>query len=383
MRSPLATLILVAAASSVSAQSAPTVTLSQRDARFAEPFSSLAGIRELADGRLVVSDRLEQSLSVIDFRTGTMTRVGRQGQGPGEYTMPGPLFAFPGDSTMLLDLGTMRGIVVTPEGEMGETIDLQSPEGLPIIPRGVDGRGRLYAQPPLMLRGNTATTGADSTPLVRLTPATRTIDTVAWLASAGMAGGGAMAFRSAGGSGGGPGNVAMRARPYSPEDGWAVTPDGRIAVARATGYHVDWLAPGGRRTAGPALPHEPVKIGKAEKEEWADQRAKRGVMIMRTPQGSQSMRIPKPKIDEQDWPDVKPPFEAQGVLATPEGEVWIHVSQPAGAKAMIYDVVDASGRLVKHVRLPDGRRLVGFGKGTLYAVQTDTDDLEWLERYRR
>jgi hypothetical protein len=126
-----------------------------------------------------------------------------------------------------------------------------------------------------------------------------------------------------------------------------------------------------------------VKIGKAEKEQWADQRTRGGVMIMRTPQGSQSMRIPRPNVDEQDWPDAKPPFEAQGVLATPEGEIWIRVSQPAGAKAAVYDVVDATGRLVKHVKLPDGRRLVGFGKGTLYAVQTDADDLEWLERYRR
>jgi hypothetical protein len=235
----------------------------------------------------------------------------------------------------------------------------------------------------LMLRGNTATTGSDSTPLLRLTPATRTTDTVAWLATAGTGGGGVFAVRGAGaGSGGARGNITLRARPYAREDGWAVTSDGRIAVARAADYHVDWLAPGGRRTAGPALPYEPVKIGKAEKEEWADQRAKGGVMIMRTPQGSQSMRAPRPSIDEQDWPDTKAPFEAQGVLATPEGEVWIRSSQPAGAKAVTYDVVDAAGRLVKRVKLPDGRRLMGFGKGTLYAVQIDADDLEWLERYR-
>jgi hypothetical protein len=386
MRPFLTSLILAAVTATVSAQSVPTVSLGKRDARFAEPFSSLVGIRELADGRLVVSDRLEQAVSVIDFRSGSVTPVGHQGQGPGEYTMPGALFAFPGDSTMLLDVGNMRGILITPDGTMGETINLQSPEGLPIIPRGVDGRGRLYAQPPLMLQGNTTTSGADSTPLVRVTPGPKTIDTVAWLATAGISGGGVFAFRTGAGGGaggGGPRNVALRARPYSPEDGWAVTPDGRIAVARATGYHVDWLAPGGRRTAGPSLPYEAVKIGKAEKEQWADQRAKGGMMMMRTPQGSQTMRMPRPNIDEQDWPETKPPFEAQGVFATPEGEIWIRVSQPAAAKAAVFDVVDGAGRLVKRVRLPDGRRLVGFGKGTLYAVQTDADDLEWLERYRR
>jgi hypothetical protein len=382
MRSILTSLILAAVTSTVSAQSAPTVALPKPDARFAEPFSTLAGIRELSNGRVVVSDRLEQSVSVIDFRSGTVTPVGHQGQGPGEYTMPGPLFALPGDSTMLLDFGNMRGLIVTPDGRVGETIDFRSPEGLPILPRGVDGRGRLYAQPPLMLVGNPSSSGADSTPLVRITPATKTIDTVAWLATTGIAVGGAFAFRSGGGSGA-PRSVATSSRPYAPADGWAVTPDGRIAVARAASYHVEWLAPGGARTAGPALPYEPVKIGKAEKEEWADQRAKGGVMIMRTPQGSQTMRVPRPNIDDQDWPETKPPFDAQGVLATPEGEIWIRVSQSAAAKAAVYDVVDAAGRLVKRVRLPDGRRLVGFGKGTLYAVQIDADDLEWVERYRR
>jgi hypothetical protein len=381
MRS-LLTALLLAAASTALAQSVPTITLSKSDARFAEPFSSLAGMRELADGRLVVSDRLEQSVSVIDFRSGTVTPIGHQGQGPGEYTMPGPLFAFPGDSTMLLDLGNMRGIIVTADGRLGGTVDLQTPEGLPIIPRGVDGQGRLYAQPPLMLRGNATATASDSTPLLRLTPATKMIDTVAWLATTGIASGGAVGFRAAG-SGGAPRALALRARPYAPEDGWAVAADGRIALARATGYHVEWLAPSGRRTAGPALPYEPVRIGKAEKEQWAEQRAKGSVMIMRTPQGSQTMRAPKPNVDEQDWPDTKPPFESQGVLATPEGDLWIRVSQPASARAAVFDVVDAAGRLVRRVKLPDGRRLVGFGKGTLYAVQTDADDLEWLERYRR
>ena len=48
-----------------------------------------------------------------------------------------------------------------------------------------------------------------------------------------------------------------------------------------------------------------------------------------------------------------------------------------------FDVFDARGNRVRTVVLPEGRRLVGFGKRTLYAVYSDDNDLQWLERYSR
>jgi hypothetical protein len=99
--------------------------------------------------------------------------------------------------------------------------------------------------------------------------------------------------------------------------------------------------------------------------------------------GPRAMRPQRPNVDELEWPAQKPPFDAQGVFVTPEGELWIRTHQPAGAKRQRYDVVDAQGRLVRRVELADDRRLVGFGRGTLYTVRRDADDLEWLERFRR
>jgi hypothetical protein len=34
------------------------------------------------------------------------------------------------------------------------------------------------------------------------------------------------------------------------------------------------------------------------------------------------------------------------------------------------------------VELAPGRRLLGFGRGTVYAARIDEDDLQWVERYR-
>jgi hypothetical protein len=366
--------LLAASSAGVAAQGAPRTALSKPDATFPEPFSNVAGLRELSDGRVVLSDRLEQSVSILSLTTGDITPVGRQGQGPGEYTMPGALFAWPGDSSLLFDVGGMRGLAIAPNGTVGRTVDFQMPGGLPIMPQGVDARGKIYTRPPSLLRAGHSQ--PDSTPIVRFAGGEPATDTVAWMKTTGV-GEGVMAFRSSGGAA-----PAVRMTPYATEDGWVVAPDGRIALVRAADYHVEWIGSDGRRTAGPQIPYTPVKIGKAEKEEWADQMGG-AVMMMRTPEGSRTMRPPRPNIDDQTWPEMKPPFVAGGIRVSPEGELWIQVSQPAGTTTALYDIVDARGRRIRQVVLPEGRRLVGLGKSTLYTVRRDADDLEWLERFRR
>ena len=379
----LLTVCALCGAGGVAAQSASRTVLSKPDASFPEPFSSVIGLRELPDGRVVLSDRLEQTVAILDLAGGDVTPVGRQGQGPGEYGMPGPLFPFPGDSTLMVDFGALRAVLIAGD-RLGRTIPLSSGDGLPMIPRGADARGRMYGSLPAIARASGGVGTADSAPITRLDPATGTLDTAGWVRSG--SGGAVAAMRSSGG-----GQVRVSGmRPYAAEDGWTVAPDGRIALVHADDYHVEWIATDGRRVSGPSLPYTPVKIGKAEKEEWADRMTGgTAVMIMRGGSGNASapppsaMRPPRPNIDEQDWPEVKPPFVANGLRVSPDGELWIQVSQPAVAKGDLWDVVDARGQRIRQVVLPEGRRLVGLGKGTLYTVRRDADDLEWLERYRR
>ena len=377
--------LLPGCAAALAAQSVPTTILSKPDAAFAEPFSSVSGLRELRNGRVVVSDRLERTVSAIDFATGDVILIGREGQGPGEYGMPGPLFAMGGDSTLMLDFGAMRGLVLVGD-RVGRTVPLTAGDGRPLIPRAVDARGRLYGSTSVVVRGPGGGSGAagDSIPIPRLDPATGHVDTAAWIRATG-GGAGGVAVR---GGGGGSFQVQTGLQPYAPQDGWAVAPDGRIAVVHADTYRVEWIA-NGKRTAGPVIPYAPVKIGSAEKEEWADAMAGATMMIrtMGGPGGgsgaARAMRPQRPNVDELEWPAQKPPFESQGVFVTPEGELWIRVSQPAGARRQRYDVVDGQGRLVRRVELADDRRLVAFGQGTVYTVRRDADDLEWLERFVR
>jgi hypothetical protein len=374
MRTSIA-LLTLAVANPAFAQTVPTTKLGRPDAAFPEPFSRVMGVRELPDGRLVISDNLEKNVALLDFASGDLTRIGREGQGPGEYISPGTLYAMPGDSALLVDLGNMRGLVIAPNGEVGRAVPFQRGEGLGalFVPRAVDGQGRIYGQPTISFRDG-APEQVDSMPIVRLDPTTDVLDSVAWMPSP------RLSLQTGGGARSGGVSVRMGTEPYQATDAWAVAPDGRVALVRAREYRVEWLAPGGRRTVGPTLPYEPVKIGKAERDEWVNRPTQTATMRVGG-QGARTIAMPRPNADEVTWPEAKPPFEGAVSIAT-TGEVWIRTSQRAGVTTALYDVVDARGQLVARIQLPEGRRLIGFGKGTLYTVNRDADDLEWLERYR-
>jgi len=85
-------------------------------------------VRELRDGRVIVSDLLAKGVSLVDFRTGSATAIGREGQGPGEFAFPTGLVPLPGDTTLLVDPGQRRFLKIAPDGKPVGTVPF--PEGL-------------------------------------------------------------------------------------------------------------------------------------------------------------------------------------------------------------------------------------------------------------
>jgi hypothetical protein len=93
---------------------------------------------------------------------------------------------------------------------------------------------------------------------------------------------------------------------------------------------------------------------------------------------------PQIKIPEPEWPATIPAFTGgDAVQITPEGEVWVERTRKASDRTPRYDVFDRTGRLTGQVRLRPRSRVVGFGKGTVYVVRSDEDDLQYLERFAR
>lgn len=371
-----------AAVGAQGAGSVPTTELARPDATFSEPFSGITGLREMPDGRVMVADRIEAAVRLLDLQAGTAREIGREGQGPDEYRMPGRLFPLPGDSTLLVDFGNRRLTVIDPAGRLVRSAPMAGSGGAMIRAQATDAAGRVYFDQFGMVQVETGPTGQhvvlpDTVPLLRWDPATDALDTLAFLRGPKL--------RTAFDPMKGPGGLAA-ATAFAPRDAWAVAPDGRVAIVRAADYHVDWIGSDGRSRAGPTIPYEPVKVTRADEEAWADQLAANAVVsIQRTENGrrqGRTMNVPRPDIGSIDFPDNKPPFPPGAASVTPEGELWIERSVPHDASPT-FDIFDATGHRVREVRLPKGRDVVGFGRGTLYAVRTDESGLQWLERYRR
>jgi hypothetical protein len=363
---------LAAVTAPAAAQQPPRRTLDRPAATFPEPVSDPVGFRVLGPARVIVADQLEQSVSILDFRTGEVTPVGRTGDGPGEFGMPGPLYAGPGDTTYMLDMGNRRLLVLLPDATISPTtVPLTHRSGVPVLPRGVDAHGRVYfdlggiAMPGLE---ESARTGR--APLLRWDPRTGQTDTL-----------GVVSFPPMQPTGPGEVRISMGGGAYQPRDDWAVLPDGRVGLARAVEYQVEWLG-SARPVVGPKVAYTPVKVGDAEKNAWADQMATRGMIVQVENGRRRTSRPPRPNIDRITWPEVMPAFTgSRSVLAAPTGELWVRRAQPASADGATYDVFDQQGRVTRQVVLAGNRVVLAVGQGVAFVSRTDEDDLVWIERF--
>lgn len=375
----LLALLVLAPAGTLTAQ--PEVKLTKPAARLGHQFSIIGGVRELADGRVLVADGIDNVVLRVDLASQKLDTIGRSGQGPGEYKAPDALFPLPGQGTLVVDLGNARLSIFDGAGKYRESIPIA--QGQPgqgafslIFPRAVDAAGRIYYQP---LGGGPR---ADSAVVIRWDRAAGRFDSVARVKLP------PMITKESGGANNR--NVRQRPTPYPPQDSWAVAPDGRVALVRAPVYRVDWASPAGTRTTGKPIAAASVAIREAEKKEYLADQAANGLSVaMENRNGQVSMRFTRGQsegateeaeaIAATEWPASKP--IATGLLLTgPDGRLWVERSVPAGA-ARTYDVVGPDGAVARRVTLPVGRRVVGFGARGLYVRHIDADGINYLERY--
>lgn len=353
---------------------------------FPEPFSAISGIRELSDGRVVVADRRDKIVQILDLKSGTARAVSREGSGPGEYALPSGVLPMPNDQTLIVDLLNQRFLLVGPDGKPGETIPLPSlgstagDVGLSFArPQASDARGRLYFQGTSIQRPG-GPPAADSVPVVRWTPGGTALDTAAWVVgprtTVSSSGGGQMRF-----------SMGMP-MVFAPQEAWGATADGRVARVTPEPYRALWYGAGARVTAGPTVPYTPPKVTEAEKKAYRErQRTNPPTMIMMTRGGSagnNATSMPAGSLPEPEFAETRPPFTGgNGVLVSPDGEIWVNRSRAAGDNIPVYDVFDSTGRLVRKVSLPKDHAVTGFGTRSTYVIRTDEDGLQYLVRYAR
>ena len=380
--------LALAIAAPLAAQSVPSIVLSKPQVELADPFSSLAGVRELRDGRVIAIDSRDKVISVVNFRAGTATTIGREGSGPKEYGVPSRIFALPGDSSAVFDAGNRRYIVVTPDADMGDFLfehnpgaGRESPMMLLRNATAADAPGNLYVQGSAVAQINEGLRFFDSVSIERFDRKTGHRDTVAYVPADAEVSRNMVQAKSKAAGPSAPGRQAaimqaVAGPPFHTRDQWAVATDGRVAIVRVEPYRVDMVEPNGTRRRGAPIAHERVRVTDAHKEEWREEaRARIAAALPGSGREAQS-EFPEPAT----WPEVLPPFLDNAVSFAPDGLVWIRRTAPAGSPPT-FDLVDREGKLARRVVLPKRAQLIAFGAGSVYVARVDDDGLQYLQRY--
>lgn len=372
----------------VSAQNVPTITLSKPAQTFAEPFSRVGGVREQSDGRVVVLDRQEIKLVRIDFKTGSATPICRSGKGPGEYTYPLYLAPLPGDSTLAVEMGGGgRNIVITSDGVSGTPLRSTGySNNKPLFSASdiaTDSRGRVYEKVARYRMQNGQLMRLDSGGVRRLDRVTGKQDTLGMISQRlAEPSRKAVAVKPKAVTNDPRPDAAAREQPVFPGfDQWAVAPDGRVAIVTVYPYRVTFFAENGAATIGPEIAVPPIKMSAGFKARWKEMQTEPAPTLTFGPGGMQaSGKSVRPYNEPRSWPDELPPFLGDALQFAPDGNLWVERTTPAGVP-QTFDVIDRSGKVASRVVLPAKARLVGFGKGCVYVVRIDDDDLERLERH--
>jgi len=339
------------------------IVLKPPDATLGEPFTSIYSVRELADGRVLISDYGQDNrLVVADLRSGRVRMVGNVGAGPGEYRAAGKLVPLAQDSTLFID-SPQRGrwwLLLH-----RDSIVRNLPPDLPALrtvggsPSGADSRGRvlgvrqagseklsnnLIRERLVVVVGDRNGSGADTVAALR----------------------GSEYRISQGGT---------REKPFwaqiqlsgSASEQALMFPDGWIAIVRVDPYFVEWRSPNGTMVHGPQVRWERPRVDAKEKAAAF---------------GLQSRRYgEKAKDDDRPWAETLAPIRGSALIASPEGNLLVLRSQWSQALDTRYDVFDRSGQRVAQLALPDSERVVGFGARSVYVSMRDGDGFHRLRRH--
>lgn len=356
---------------SAAAQHGPTSHLGPVKFALEVEFSYVTSVRELDDGRLLVADRREQRITLVDPRSGQVFTIGREGRGPGEYGAVGRVVALGGDSSLFTDPESRRWFIVhgasivatlgahlLPNRLLGAMLSGGDRFGYAL---GVSG----FVWSPRVPRWHET---ADSLLVLRVHLGTQHVDTIA-----GVRGRGHEGFVRLPPRGGSPGWF-FAYNPLRTEEQVVLFLDGWIAIARTDPYRVEWRTLEGKWIGGAPLPFDTIKVTDREKCAALERRQPFFVRL----HGCNPSQLP-------GWPETLPPFltgRIPTLFAAPDGQLIITRTPTVASPGNRYDVVDRRGRLTGTFTLNTNETVIGTGASSVYTVVTDAVDLQQLRSYR-
>jgi hypothetical protein len=407
-------------------QGIPVVALPDASAKSSQTFGAILGIRQTADGTVLVDDAGRRQLKLLDasLANATIAMDSIAGSARSYGRRPVPLIPYLGDSTLLPDLASRTVSVLDAHGQVARSLALPTTMDIGLLARGgaVDDRGRLiYVGSPVMrpLSPGMPPATSDSVPVLRADFGLRRTDTLGRIAQP--------LGKTVAVSGDGSTTLSVwTIDPLRTIDNWAVLSDGSVALVRGHDYHIDWIPAAGPMWSTTKLPFDWKRLSDDDKQRINDSTRARlnaeianGSIMDRAEQvqvekhagggggggapvgGGRGERTdaggarlggrafegftvrPTDVIPVEQMPDFYPPLRPGSTIADADGNLWILPTTSKYSKQgeLVYDVVNAKGELFERVRVPLGRVIVGFAKGgVVYMTSGDRATGYTLER---
>jgi hypothetical protein len=371
-------------------------------------FGSIAGVRHLSDGRVLVNDPARFRLVALDSSMKRLTPIADSTGNPQRYGIePGIVIPYVGDSIAIYQVNAATLTVFDGNGRLARvtTVPKQG-DRIPIVTlyngmQGFDPLGRhIYrtnrpapadavAAQPRDSGTVTVVVQRDSAPIVRADPNSTSVDTLGLILLPPT-----KRIRTSLGNGGSSSYTAVNPLPLT--DDWALLPDGTVAFIRGSDYHIDWVSPDETKSSSPKMPFDWRRVTEEEKQRMLDS-AKKAYddRIANAPPPRPTVGIggivrppapPRPfaGVDPADMPDYYPPIRAGQARVDREGNIWIlPTTSTIGSAGVVYDVVNRTGEVFERVEIPAGRSIVGFGpRGIVYMMPQSNQGNPRLERAR-
>jgi hypothetical protein len=341
-------------------------------AELEEPLTGPVLLVELRDGRVLLHDAGEKRLMVVDFATGEIADVAREGAGPKEFRSALALLRAPSDSVWLYDLLQSRVLVLGPDG-VPHRVQLFSDASNPMamlsrpMVREHDRAGNTYGELRAMSFEGGKISMGDSVVLVRARQGKA--DSVAKMPMHMSA----PEFV--------PPKIRVKLPGFPPMDAWGVFPDGRIMLIDGDTYTPQLILPDGTRRTAAAIPFPRMPVTAADRVKLMEETRKQFGQGMQRARGmAQGQPIPEFEfVEPNPWQSEKPPLLGTAIKVDDRNRAWVPVRDVAGLGGR-FDLLDAEGRLVDTVQLAKEVLLLGFGKGVAYVARKDADDLLHLQK---
>lgn len=316
-------------------------------------------------GNVYAADSRARHVKRFDAAGNFLKLIGREGQGPGEFSSPSNL-ACSDDRFVVWDMRAMRFSIFSLNGKPIKSVNHSfmekgNPQKMKALPTGefVVEIEKIHFDPK---------TPQDFS-IVLFSPDMEQRKTIY----------AHQVWRNIWGIPNAP-NIPM---PYSPYVHWDITPEGNIVIGFSEKYRIDICNKDGVGIASFSHPYDPVKVTKEDRDMFL-----KGMTFGRSgPEGAFISEEPPPAVKEHlKFPDYKPAFD--GIAVDSDGNILVcpyRIGNKEEYKS--FDAFDPDGNFIARVRIESEHSFLSFRNaqirdGCFWVKESDKDGYQKIVKYR-